>query len=103
MTKGLKPHALELHELWLETEGKEGECFDLSGAKLFLANLRSADLCEASLCGANLCGANFDGANFDGASFDGASFYGANLSKAKNLDKAIMPKGWKLVKEDNND
>jgi uncharacterized protein YjbI with pentapeptide repeats len=40
---------------------------------------------------------------FKGARFNFADFEGADFNQAKNLDKAIWPKGWKLVKDDNND
>ena len=86
---------LEQHELWLDSNGKEGKCADLYGANLTCAdlsgaNLRFADLTDAvltdaDLSGANLTGSNFTGAylygsNFTGSNFTGAYLYGSNLT-----------------------
>ncbi len=51
---------LKDHELWLDSNGKEGERADLEGANLTNANLRGANLYRAYLTDANLSGANLD-------------------------------------------
>jgi len=80
------------HQLWLDSNGENGERADLSnksligadleGANLREANLRGANLREASLIGANLIGANLIGANLIGANLIRANLRGANLRSA---------------------
>jgi hypothetical protein len=110
MAKELKPDALELHELWVKSGGFLGERLDLTRANLRVINLEEADIYGANLYRAFLNGANLRRAYLKGANLYEANFYGADLecadfSMAKNMDKAIMPKGWKLVKveEDSRD
>ena len=55
---------------------------DLSGAHLFMANLRGADLHEAYLSGADLSGAHVFMANLRGADLRGARLFTANLFMA---------------------
>ena len=55
---------LKEHKLWLETEGKEGQRADLSGANLEDADLRKADLRGACLEYADLGDAYLYGAKF---------------------------------------
>jgi hypothetical protein len=96
------PEILRKHKLWIETEGKEGECADLRGAylegvnlreanlhganlyKAYLkdANLLGANLSRANLKGAYLMGANLHAVNFEGVNLQGASLQGANLKYA---------------------
>jgi uncharacterized protein YjbI with pentapeptide repeats len=107
MAKELKPDALELHELWVKSGGFLGERLDLSRANLRVTNLEEADIFGANLYraflnGTNLRRAYLKGANLYEANFFGADLEGADFSGAKNLDKAIIPMGWKLVKEDSN-
>lgn len=45
---------LDDHQLWLETEGKEGKQANLSGANLSGADLRETNLRETDLSGADL-------------------------------------------------
>ena len=96
---------LEQHKLWLDSNGKEGKCADLTradltGADLSGANLRCAYLTGADLYGANLrctdltgvnlantdlrraalTGADLSGAALTCANLSGATLYGANLS-----------------------
>ncbi len=59
---------LEAHRMWVESEGKEGERADLSGA-----NLQGANLTQANLQGANLTGANLQGAKLPFANLQGAN------------------------------
>ena len=54
---------LEQHELWIDSEGKEGSRADLRGKDLSGANLRFAYLTGASFAGANLTDADLSGAN----------------------------------------
>ena len=80
------------HQLWLDSNGENGERADLSnksligadleGANLREANLRGANLREASLIGANLREANLIGANLIGANLIRANLRGANLRSA---------------------
>ena len=51
---------LDNHKLWLRTNGKQGECANLSSADLSFANLSFADLRSADLRSANLSSANLD-------------------------------------------
>jgi len=90
---------LEAHRKWVESEGKEGERADLSGANLsgaylFRANLQWAPLREANLQGAELWGANLQGANLRGANLQGV-----NLRKVKGLTPFLIKvaKNWKLA------
>ncbi len=106
---------LAAHRKWVESEGKEGERANLSGAKLREANLSGAKLREANLSGANLSRAylpradlsradlsradltgahlpradlpraNLSGANLQGANLGLANLQGANLSGAEGL------------------
>ena len=80
------------HQLWLDSNGENGERADLSnksligadleGANLREANLRGANLREASLIGANLIGANLIGANLIRANLRGANLRSAYLRSA---------------------
>ncbi|MDR1871999.1 MAG: pentapeptide repeat-containing protein [Deltaproteobacteria bacterium] len=102
-------NALELHEIWLKTNSREGKQLDLGGTILHVTNFIGADLSwslfsranlkEADFSEANLKEADFSEANLKGADFSEANLKGADFSEAKNLDEAIWPKGWRLVKE----
>ena len=106
---------LDLHNLWLNTNGKNGKRADLrnynltnikfdrgvdlaeahlQGANLFRANLAEANLTGANLEGANLAEANLTGANLEGANLEGANLEGANLTGAilfrVNLERAYL-------------
>ena len=85
---------LEQHKLWLNSNGKEGKCANLtganlSGADLYGAILSGANLTDANLTGANLIGADLTGANLSGADLTDAKLYGANLTDA-NLTGANL-------------
>ena len=58
---------LDQHQLWLETNGVQGQRANLEGA-----NLQGADLTGANLVGAYLGGASLGGANLQGADLTGA-------------------------------
>ena len=84
---------LERHELWLKSNGKQGERANLEGANLDRANLKGVNLEKAnlervSLKWADLENANLEGANLKGASLEWANFQWANLAGA-NLEGAI--------------
>lgn len=100
---------LELHELWLKTNGAEGVRLDLSresvpgtdthdailtGAKLNDADLRHADMNGTDLIGSDLRGADLRGAQLEGADFSAASLKGVRLHGAKlersNLERAKL-------------
>jgi len=100
---------LEVHQTWVESEGKEGGRANLDGANLQEANLRSANLQEADLGGANLQKADLRSANLQeaglffanlqeaklrSANLQEADLFGANLQKAKliraNLQEAYL-------------
>ena len=78
---------LKEHQLWINSNGENGERADLSnknlrGENLRGANLRGADLRGADLIGANLFRANLIGANLRGADLRGADLRGADLFRA---------------------
>ena len=72
ITAGELSEVLKEHERWIDTDKKEGQCADLSGAKLSRADLRDADLRKADLRGAKLRLAFLSGATLKGADLDGA-------------------------------
>jgi hypothetical protein len=85
---------LEQHELWLDSNEKEGKCAnlsgaDLTGANLYLVNLTGADLTSADLTSANLSGANLSYADLTSADLSGADLSDANL-RCANLTGAIL-------------
>ncbi len=92
---------LDQHQLWIETNGVQGQCArleganllgaDLEGADLLGADLRDANLTGANLRDANLGGANLQYANLTGANLEYANLYGANLTRA-NLTGTILEK-----------
>jgi hypothetical protein len=96
LNKGIKMDAIELnkmlemHKLWLDSYGKDGEKADLRGADLRNANLYKANLRDANLRNANLYKANLRDADFQGADFQGADFQGADLRGA-NIDFSCLP------------
>ena len=73
---------LEQHRLWIQTNGKQGNCADLTGADLTGANLWGANLRVAILAGADLWGANLIGADLIGADLSRANLEYANLQGA---------------------
>ena len=83
---------LKEHQLWINSNGENGERADLSnknlrgenlrGANLRGANLRGADLIGANLFRANLIGANLRGADLRGADLRGADLFRADLFRA---------------------
>ncbi len=105
---------LEAHRMWVESEGKEGERADLSGANLqkaylgganlqkadlreanlFKANLQKADLREANLFKANLQKAYLGEANLQGAKLQGADLREATGFTASQVKLA---KNWELA------
>ena len=90
---------LERHQLWIETNGVQGERADLRVANLYAANLRGANLHGANLSYANLTDADLEGANLTDAKLQdaklqdaklwGANLKGANL-KGANLEGANL-------------
>jgi uncharacterized protein YjbI with pentapeptide repeats len=87
---------LRKHDLWVQSDGEEGERADLSyayltGADLSEANLRDADLSEADLPRADLSEADLpradlSEANLTGADLSKANLWGADLSEADLWD-----------------
>jgi len=77
------------HELWLETNMKEGKQADLSGVNLSAANLSGANLSRANLSRAYLRRVNLSGINISEAILNGADFNWANLKNA-NLSMAYL-------------
>jgi len=78
---------LDQHQLWIETNGVQGQCArlegaDLRGANLEGANLRAANLRDADLEGATLEGATLKGADLQYANLTGADLRYANLTGA---------------------
>ena len=80
---------LEEHKRWLDTDKKEGEKADLSGANLSGADLRSDFLPRANLIAANLSDADLRGACLEDADLCGANLYRADLMAA-NLSGANL-------------
>ncbi len=81
---------LEAHRMWVESEGKEGERADLSGANLQGANLTQANLQGANLTGANLQGAKLPFANLQGANLrEATGFTASQVKLAKNWELAL--------------
>ena len=74
---------LERHQLWIETNGVQGERADLRGAYLRDANLTDADLEGANLFRAILEGANLIDANLNHAKLYYTNLRGADLTRAK--------------------
>ena len=70
---------LKEHQLWINSNGENGERADLSNKNLRGENLRGANLRGADLRGANLRGANLRGADLRGADLRGANLFRANL------------------------
>lgn len=93
------------HDLYLRTDGKEGQRADLSNANLSGVNLSEADLSNAYLSGAILAGADLTGAdlskaNLCEANLCEADLYSADLRYANlrcvdlsgaNLDYSCLP------------
>ena len=73
---------LKEHQLWINSNGENGERADLSNKNLRGENLRGANLRGADLRGANLRGANLRGADLIGANLFRANLIGANLRGA---------------------
>ena len=72
---------LRKHALWLNSD-PEGESADLTGAKLYEADLRWADLTRAKLYGADLTRAKLYGAKLYEADLRRADLTGAKLYEA---------------------
>ncbi len=80
--------------MWVESEGKEGERADLSGANLQGANLTQANLQGANLTGANLQGAKLPFANLQGANLrEATGFTASQVKLAKNWELAFYALG----------
>ena len=80
---------LELHKLWLETEGKEGAQADVSYCDLSNADLTYAVLTNANLRYANVSNANLKYANLTYADLRYSNVSNANLRYA-NLTNANL-------------
>ena len=78
--------ALEEHEKWLDTGGREGVRADLRQWNLRDADLSLRDLRQAILVDADLSGANLYSANLEGASLLRCHLHGANLQEANLAD-----------------
>ena len=70
-------------------KGQDLEHVDFTGASLKYADFERAVFWNAK----------FYKADFTNTDFRDADFQSADLSRAKNLDKAILPHGYKLVEE----
>ncbi len=80
ITQGKLKKILEVHQTWVESEGKEGG----------RANLRNANLQGADLFGANLQGAVLSDANLQEAFLQEANLQKAVLSKADLQDAGLL-------------
>lgn len=94
---------LDLHCLWLESEGKEGERADLRNAWLPEAQLVDADLRQADLENANLLNADLSGADLRDANLRGATLAPVKGLQAQQLagsdltDAAVEPETARFV------
>lgn len=92
LTKYMLNKILKEHQIWLDTNTKNGECADLRGANLRGANLRGVNLRGANLRGADLSfsdlsfsdlgGVNLISADLSCADLRGADLRGADLGHA---------------------
>ena len=73
---------LKEHQLWINSNGENGERADLSNKNLRGENLRGANLRGADLRGANLRGADLRGADLRGADLFRADLFRADLFRA---------------------
>ena len=78
---------LDQHQLWIETNGVQGQCARLEGADLRAANLEGANLRAANLRDADLEGANLTDVNLTGANLEGADL---TEDEAKAAMKVMM-------------
>ena len=81
---------LEQHRLWLNSNGKEGKCTNLTNVNLSGADLRRADLIGADLRRANLRRADLRGADLRGANLIGANLTDTILDKKEQCRKGIV-------------
>lgn len=91
MTQAELNELLKLHQLWLDSNGREGKRLDLRYVDLEGANLRFGYLPGVILRGAclvevDLTGADLRGADLEGALLSHANLEGANLEGAKFKD-----------------
>jgi uncharacterized protein YjbI with pentapeptide repeats len=77
------------HQLWLQTEGREGRRGNFSGYDLRGADLRDIWAPEINMRGADLSGANLSGAELQGADLSEAILENTNFRNAK-LDGANL-------------
>jgi len=80
---------LDQHQLWIQTNGKQGNCADLTGENLTGENLWGANLRGADLTGSNLSYANLRRADLRRADLRRANLTRANLRDA-NLEGANL-------------
>ena len=74
---------LELHKMWLSSDGHKGGRADLRRANLREANLHKANLIEADLSDANMKEANLSGANLKGAKHNEYTIWPAGFDIAR--------------------
>ena len=79
---------LAAHELYLSSDGEQGDVADLRRADLSGRDLRGANLQRANLAGADLSEANLCDARLGKACLRDTSLYAANLTDA-NLEGAV--------------
>jgi len=73
---------LDAHQIWLDTNGQDGEKARFEGTDLSGADLAGANLVNASLRGANLSDSDCNGAQMTSAEMRRANLSGARLSGA---------------------
>ena len=83
MTKEELKKILDDHRLWLDSDGEEGKCADLSYTDLFHVNLAYANLAYANLAYAYLSHADLSHADLSYADLSNADLYNVNLSNTK--------------------
>ena len=86
---------LDVHKLWLESEGEKGnpaylEGFDLEGINLSGVNLANANLAGANLTGANLSGCYLIETNLEDVNLTGADLEYADMEGSKLVGAIFM-------------
>jgi uncharacterized protein YjbI with pentapeptide repeats len=92
ITQNDLPSILLKHITWLESNFKEGEQANLSGAELGGVNLSGADLRWANLSGVGFLRANLSWANLMGASLALTNFERARLDETNLSGANFEPK-----------
>ncbi|MCX5889287.1 MAG: pentapeptide repeat-containing protein [Deltaproteobacteria bacterium] len=86
MTRAELDKVLQAHSLWRQSNKKEGEQANLSGAKLYNVNLYHVNLDNVNLSKADLRNANLRFTRLENTNLNGANLEGTNLSWARLIN-----------------